>query len=100
MSDYYKYEHDFEAEANNSSNSYLSNVPYSRTNPEGEYDIEAKEKRTGKRLTRMREEECTICVCPLGQNYQTGQQLKEFVKTPCNHKFHKPCLLLWLQQKH
>ena len=67
MSDYYKYERDFEEEAALSSYSYLSNPPASRLLPDGQHDLEGKKERTTKRLIRMKEEECITCLEPLGK---------------------------------
>jgi hypothetical protein len=102
MDDYYKYEHDFEEQAALSNYSYISDLPQSRLKPDGSYDIEAKEMRTSKRLKRMKEDECITCMEPLGKDLLTGIDgaAREFVKTPCGHKFHKECLLEWLNQKH
>ena len=60
-----------------------------------------KELRTSKRLRKMKEYECAICMVQL-QKQPKNEALpaEEFFKTPCNHKFHKSCLVDWMDQKH
>lgn len=110
----YKYERNFEDEAALSNNSYLSEAALqSRKKYDTEaQEIDAKVDRTFKRLRRMRDEECTICLKPMGDSPEDQQnrsglmenllpeKVDEFMKTPCNHKFHKKCLLDWMRQKH
>lgn len=43
-------------------------------------------------------EECSICMQKLRSKDQTYEAGKCFV-TPCNHSFHKDCLLNWLQRR-
>ncbi|CDW82737.1 ring finger ubiquitin ligase [Stylonychia lemnae] len=40
------------------------------------------------------QEECVICLNSLRFDGQT-QNLKEYMRTPCNHKFHEACLKQW-----
>ena len=56
-----------------------------------------KEVRTSKRLKKMKEYECAICMVQL-QKQPKNEALAagEFFKTPCNHKFHKSCLVDWM----
>ena len=56
-----------------------------------------KEVRTSKRLKRMKEYECAICMVQLQkQPNNEAKPAREFFKTPCNHKFHKSCLVDWM----
>ena len=56
--------------------------------------------------------DCSICLTPLNQYPKTSsgsldccrrllrpRNPKTFFKTPCNHRFHKECLLRWIEQK-
>ena len=101
MGDFYRYEHDFEDEAVRSSNSFLSenfirqNNELSLTNKD-----EAKVEKSFRRLTEMKQEECIVCLNELSQIPIEQSDTNIFLKTPCNHKFHKKCLLDWLKEKH
>ena len=88
VGDYYRYEHYFEEEANMSRNSYLSNP------------IESKAQRTQIRQAKMMAEECIICCIPMGNSISSNAEISTFLKTPCNHKFHRACLLEWMRQKY
>ena len=66
----YRYERNFEDDAALSNDSYLSETALAsrkRHATEAE-DLDAKVDRTFKRLSRMREEECTICLKALGDS--------------------------------
>ncbi len=58
-----------------------------------------KKERAGKRLKKMKEEECIICMIPMGEEDEYALETYIFMKTPCSHKFHKKCLLDWIKQK-
>lgn len=65
------------------------------------------------RLTKMKEEECIICMLPMANpipehddetqifNHDHLEALSNptdfFMLTPCKHKFHKQCLLKWMK---
>ena len=42
--------------------------------------------------TKLEVEECPICILPLDSE-------PKFIKTPCNHCFHKDCLVKWVIEK-
>ena len=99
--DFYRYEVNFEDEANKSSNSFLSDQPYQRQENRDINDPEYLNKKVDwsyKILVRMKEQECTICMLPMAQDSNQQEiELVDCVKTPCGHRFHKPCLLSWMQ---
>ena len=61
-----------------------------------------KEVRTSKRLKKMKEYECAICMVPLCAQPENVAKpvIVEVFKTPCNHKFHKACLVVWMDKTH
>ena len=105
MGNYYEYDREFDDDAALSSSSFLTpllnNQPRSRIplNLDDEVSIKARVDDTYKRLIRMRANECSICMVPLENNPSDQKKLDSFVKTPCNHRFHKTCLTEWMTQK-
>ena len=81
LGNHYIYDHTFDEEANKSSDSYLS----------AHHLQLSKAERKKIKLQRMRDEECIVCLLPLGIKAKN-----QFLKTPCRHKFHKKCLLHWI----
>lgn len=106
IGDYHQYDIDFEDDAKLSSDSFLTplldNRPRSRTDYEDPDSIEIKVNNTVKRLEKIKKSECSICLFSLNEKPYTEpvQELKEFAKTPCKHRFHKTCLMGWMHQKY
>lgn len=50
-------------------------------------------------------DDCAICMSPLTQEINDENEATEnqwnslYMLTPCNHKFHKPCLRNWMKYK-
>ena len=48
----------------------------------------------------MKDHECCICLLELKTNpVAQSEELNDFMKTPCGHKFHKLCITDWMDQK-
>jgi hypothetical protein len=61
-------------------------------------ELTEQEYQMARRETRaqlLKQEECIICLEPLGNH-----QIATFMRTPCSHKFHKRCLVEWIDQKY
>ena len=49
------------------------------------------------RKTKLKNQECSICLNPLGQNQEDIEApTRHFYLTPCKHKFHEKCLENWV----
>ena len=73
--DIYIYERQFEDEAARSSNSYLTDEGCYVPPPEASREeiLDFKVSKVFKRLIKMQNEECSICMIPLGQEEATAQ---------------------------
>tara|TARA_B110000285_G_C15098694_1_gene603649 strand:+ start:1675 stop:1965 length:291 start_codon:yes stop_codon:yes gene_type:complete len=71
----------------------------SRTNYEDPASVDIKVERTYKRMTGIQEQECSICLTFLREEPVTANEIDKFFRTPCNHKFHKSCILKWMTEK-
>ncbi|CDW77339.1 ring-finger-containing ubiquitin ligase [Stylonychia lemnae] len=83
-------------------NAYNYYFKFSNKNSQINQDIETQE------INQV--EECVICMNPLRYQVnqvndqmitvndpeQTMKKAKNYMKTPCNHKFHEPCLKKWM----
>ena len=97
--DYYKYQHNFIDDAARSSSTYLSDRVQDVRRDFSVMTDDQRGEIAEKRLVRMLDEECTICMIGLGTDQENGLPRDDFFKTPCNHRFHKKCLLNWLNQR-
>ena len=51
------------------------------------------------RTPQPTDESCTICLKPNGEReQQEGEDESKFLVLPCNHEFHKTCIMPWLQK--
>lgn len=106
MGEFHEYDTDFDKDAALSSSSFLTpllnNQPRSRTNYEDPTSIEEKVNNTYKRLEKLKTSECSICLYALNDKPYANPptHVDKFAKTPCNHRFHKECLVDWMAQKY
>lgn len=54
---------------------------------------------------RVEIDDCAICMCGLNITVDDNAEATEdcnntlYMRTPCGHKFHKPCLKNWMEYK-
>ena len=95
---FYRYEVTFEEEAAISNGTYNSNQSQYKDLKELPA-VDRKKFERELRCDTIKAKECIICFEELNKEPQSGNNIDFFVKTPCNHKFHKKCLRDWMVEK-
>lgn len=104
VSGLYRYEHTFSSEAGLSDYDKDQEILKANLTPDLHMEFQNLDRASQRQMKReikqslLKTEECSICIMPLG--LEEASETAKFFKTPCGHRFHKQCLVGWMNQKH